>query len=188
MSIPDFDLDDLLPVFIREDVNARSPYATDMQELVDKFAVSPERIDILYKFGEYRDILRKIGFIEGFQLINGSFVENCDNEKGPPRDIDIVNLLRRPSEYKNKTDWLTFVEKHKSTYFDKEYCKTHYFCDSHFIDLDYLPIDNARRIFYFFGLFSYQRRTNRPKGLLQIDIQDKNDHIAMQQLDRIRAK
>lgn len=189
--IPEFGLGSVLPPFMDEDVVGqfapRSPYQSTMSDLVARFATSPERAAILRGFLEYREELRQIGFVEGFQWVDGSFVEACELVKGrPPGDVDVVSVVHRPVGAVADQDWLDFLDQHGDTLLDQAYCKENYSCDSYFIDLDIPQRMISEQTAYWFGLFSHQRDTFRWKGLVQLDIQC-DDQIAIQALDEIEA-
>jgi hypothetical protein len=184
--IPSFGQGDVLPPFIGTDVaghiSPRSPYNATMSELVDRFATSAERAAILRGLKGYRDALRNIGYTDGFQWINGSFVEDCEKVKQrPPNDIDVVNVLFRPTRVKSDAPWTMFVNLHGSTVLDPAWSKANFKCDSYFIDLDTPPDIVAGQSAYWFGLFSHQRNTFRWKGMVQVSLQS-DDDTAMQLL------
>ncbi|WP_242769549.1 hypothetical protein [Sphingopyxis sp. YF1] len=165
----------------------RSPYQSTMSEFVVRFATSPERAAILRGFLEYREGLRQIGFVEGFQWIDGSFVEACEQVNGrPPGDVDVVSVVHRPVAHAAEQDWLAFLDQHGDTLLDQAHCKVTYSCDSYFIDLDIPQRMISEQTAYWFGLFSHQRDTFRWKGLVQLDIQC-DDQIATEALEEIEA-
>lgn len=189
--IPDFGLGNVLPPFMDEDATGlaqpRSPYRATMSEFVRRFATSPERAQILRGLKGLRDTLRGLGFDQGFQWINGSFVEACEIVKGrPPEDVDVVSVIRRPAAHVDEADWGAFVAQHLDTTFDAQHCKQTYLCDAYFVDLDVDPLLTPEQIAYWFGLFSHQRDTFRWKGLVQVSIQC-DDDAAMEALDEIEA-
>jgi hypothetical protein len=189
--IPEFGLGSVLPPFMDDDavggLSPRSPYQATMSALVSRFATSPERAAILRGFLDYREELRQIGFEEGFQWIDGSFVEACEQVKGrPPGDVDVVSVFHRPGAHAEEPAWLNFVGQHGDTLLDQAYCKATYACDAYFIDLDIPQRLISEQTAYWFGLFSHQRDTFRWKGLVQLDIQC-DDQIAIQTLDEIEA-
>lgn len=184
--IPDFGLGNVLPPFMGGDaaevVLPRSPYAATMSELVDRFATSRERATILRGLKSYRDDLRSVGLSQGFQWIDGSFVEACEVVKGrPPGDVDVLCAVHRPAQHSIPDHWGKFVAAHENTLFDPQHCKATYSCDSYFIDLDAPPRSVADQTAYWFGLFSHQRDSFRWKGLVQIELQC-DDEAAMQLL------
>lgn len=189
--IPDFGLGDVLPPFMGGDVvgayHPRSPYPSSMSELVQRFATSAERAAILRGLKQMRDTLRGVGFEQGFQWIDGSFVEACEIVKSrPPGDVDVVSVLHRPQAHQDPVAWGNFVALHGAALLDADHCKATYSCDAYFIDLDIFPREISEQSAYWFGLFSHQRDTFRWKGLVQVDLQS-DDDAAMRVLDGIEA-
>lgn len=142
--IPPFGLGHVLPPFMGTDVVGqflpRSPYDATITELIEAFCTSPERAAILRGFLEFRAALRAEGFGNGFQWIDGSFVEACELVKGrPPGDIDVVNVLHRPAAHSASVAWDAFVQARLSTLFDPDWTKAAYRCDAYYIDLDEPP-------------------------------------------------
>jgi hypothetical protein len=54
----------------------RSPYKASLSEVVERFAKTPARLEILRGLLNYRAELRKRGISTGFQWLNGSFMEH----------------------------------------------------------------------------------------------------------------
>lgn len=182
--IPGFGLGEVLPPFMGDDVVGavleRSPYKASMLDLVNRFGTSPERGMILSGLLAFRQALRDAGFADGFQWVDGSFVENCETVKGrPPGDVDVVSILYRPAGFTDDPEWEQFIEDRSADIFDGTHIKATFFCDSYFIDLGIEPDLIAEQCAYWFGLFSHQRDTFRWKGLVQIDLDD-DDEAAVQ--------
>jgi hypothetical protein len=53
----------------------RSPYAVDLVSLIDRFATSQERMNILDGLLRFRAALHGAGMVSGFQWLDGSFKE-----------------------------------------------------------------------------------------------------------------
>jgi hypothetical protein len=190
--IPEFGLGNVLPPFMGGDAvgefHPRSPYKATMSEVVRRFATSPERAVILRGFIDFRQAIRDIGFAQGFQWIDGSFVEACELTKGrPPGDVDVVSVLHRPQRHSESSAWESFIGQYGDTLLDQEHCKQRYACDAYFIDLDIPPAMVSAQTAYWFGLFSHQRDTFRWKGLVQIDLQC-DDLAAMTTLAELEAQ
>ena len=61
---------------------------------VGNLGTSPERKAILGGFLDFRDRLRSEGMIQGFQWLDGSFLENIEvMESRPPKDLDVVTFF-----------------------------------------------------------------------------------------------
>ena len=81
----------------------RSPYVATLCEVVKRFANTPERIQLLHGLMDYRDALYAAGVTDGFQWINGSFVEHVEVRDRPdkerrPYDIDVVTFFHAPDD------------------------------------------------------------------------------------------
>src|SRR5580692_10607499 len=73
----------------------RSPYEATPAEVVARFATSGPRRVILRGYLDYRAALREAGFAEGYQWLDGSFVEDVERTEGrPPNDVDVVTFYR----------------------------------------------------------------------------------------------
>lgn len=171
--IPAFGLGDVLPPFMGTDVVGqflpRSPYPATIEDVVDAFCTSPERAEILKGLIGFRAELRNLGFQNGFQWIDGSFVENCEVVKGrPPGDVDVISVLHRPAAHTDDAAWTAFYPPLLGTVFDPDWTKANFRCDAYYIDLDDAPISVAELSAYWMGLFSHQRDTFRWKGMVQI--------------------
>ena len=93
--IPELNQSGVLPPFIPEygptDSARMAPYRTTILEFVQRYSQTKERVIILKGLLAYREQLRNIGVTDGFHWIDGSFVENVEqNQNRPPSDIDEV--------------------------------------------------------------------------------------------------
>ena len=98
--IPPYNQSGFLPPFqgnTPTDPAAMAPYNVPLLQVADRFGTSKERIEILKGLIAYRDELRTAGFLNGFQWLDGSFMENVEkNRSRPPGDIDVVTFSHRP--------------------------------------------------------------------------------------------
>jgi len=170
--IPNFEESGVLPPFIgacpTKSAN-QAPYKVSLEAFVEHFATSKERIEILIGFLKYRYDLRCLGIKNGFQWLDGSFVENVEKTRGrAPNDIDLVTFAHRPVGF-ILDDWKNFVEANIGL-FSPEMAKASYKCDAYFVDLDLPTKAIVSHTKYWFGLFSHQRETSLWKGMLEIDL------------------
>lgn len=94
--IPQFDHNLVLPPHIGEPVDPGqlSPYPCSTLDLCRRFGTSPERKAILSGYLDFRERLRAEGLKNGFQWLDGSFLEDIETkEKRPPKDIDVVTVF-----------------------------------------------------------------------------------------------
>lgn len=152
----------------------RSPYKTDLLQLIDRFAVSPERFEILEGFLEFRARLHGLGLINGFQWLNGSFSEDVETvEERAPNDIDVVTWLDVPEEINVRQ-----VATNSPDLFTREQCKNLYKVDAFWGELG-LPLDEARLgyICYWYSMWSH-RRSGAWKGFVCVDLAPNTDAAA----------
>lgn len=184
--IPAFNLSGVLPPFLGgtpTDPGGVAPYDTNTLEIAMSLAASAERIDILKGLIAYRTELKNAGIQNGFQWIDGSFVEDVEgNRLQTPRDIDVVTFAERPADLTDPGAWNRFVNTRRDLFYPPV-SKTTYKCDAYFSDLNLPPPVLISRSSYWFGLFSHQRASYLWKGLLQISLQD-DDSAALAYLNR----
>ena len=175
--IPKFDQNGVLPPYIGSTPTvkaSRAPYRVGPREVVERFAFSSERRKILHGFFEYRRALRNYGISNGFQWVNGSFIEDCESvRQRPPNDIDLVTLVLRPNGYQDNQQWHAHVDTNaelRDLLLNPEYIKSSFRCDAYVIDLGADARQVALSSAYWYGLFSHQRGTSLWKGLLQVDL------------------
>jgi len=170
--IPAFEQSGVLPPFIGDSPTTpanQAPYKVTLAEFVERFATSAERIDILIGLLKYRIALKSIGINDGYQWIDGSFVENVEIIRGrAPNDVDLVTFAERPVGVDN-SNWREFILSNRAL-FDTGYLKAEYKCDAYYVDLAMSPKLLVSQTAYWFGLFSHQRETSLWKGMLQIDL------------------
>lgn len=187
--IPSMNASSVLPPFIGEEPGARasmSPYEADIQEFVTRFSTSLERVAILRGLLSYRRELRSIGVVDGWQWMDGSFVEAVESiRRRAPADIDLVTFSRVPGDVIEKRR----VVMANMNLFDRNQTKVLYMCDAFFVDLDKKPellVDDSR---YWFGLFSHQRDTALWKGMIKVPMQTQaNDDVALALLDQLERE
>lgn len=182
--IPELNQSGVLPPFISEqgpaDFSGMAPYRSTISEFVLRYAHSDERRAILRGLLAYREKLREVGIIEGFQWVDGSFVEDVEAKHGrPPNDIDIVTFASRPTGNNN---WRELVTQNTEL-FDPNLSKEKYICDAYFVDLNSPPIHIVNSTRYWFGLFSHQRESCLWKGMIEIPIKC-DDKEAMSILEK----
>lgn len=170
--IPELNQSGVLPPFIPEqsptDPASMAPYRATMSEFVCRYAHSPERITILKGLLKYRQRLKDIGVTEGFQWLDGSFVENVElNLSRPPNDIDVVTFATMPT--KNPEDLRSLIQDNKDL-FVSDVSKEKYYCDAYFVNLNAPSIHIVNSTKYWFGLFSHQRESYLWKGMIEIPI------------------
>jgi len=186
--IPTHNLSGVLPPFTGDSPVYKasvSPYPCSVGEFAGRFSSSSERAALLSGFLEYRAALLACGFTDGFQWVDGSFLENIEALKGrPPGDIDVVTLLHRPVSIKTSADWKAFVEANADLLFP-QFIKSRFRCDAYIVDLDVRSDILVKDVYYWYGLFSHQRSTFLWKGMLEIPLRS-DDGRALEILKELR--
>lgn len=166
------------------DRNLASPYETTIRGFVEQFGTSEPRRVILRRLLAYRQALRSVGIITGFQMFDGSFVEDCERLRSrPPSDLDVVTFSHLPVP----PHQVPAFAQQNAALFDHDAVKEAYSCDSFFIDLTkdarYVVADTM----YWYGLFSHQRDTFMWKGLVTVPLMSDDDD-ALAALDAAEAE
>ena len=114
MVIPDWNSKAVIPIVrpVRPEERAlpenRSPFEATMTQVVERFALTPQRAGLIHNLIEYRKALYAAGITDGFQWIDGSFVEHVETRPRPgqaprPHDIDIVTFYHLPGQQTPET-------------------------------------------------------------------------------------
>jgi len=180
--IPPYTIDGILPPYIGAEPGGpqadMSPYDASLVEVIDRFATSPERVAIASGFLRYRTDLRINGVTDGFQWVDGSFLEDVENARGrPPKDIDIVTFIES-----NQTVAFNRLATTNPELIKKSLSKNAYKCDVHFVPLGYPAAWVISQTRYFVLLFSHQRETELWKGLLRVSLDAAEDAAAAEML------
>ncbi|MGI4885468.1 MAG: DUF6932 family protein [Janthinobacterium lividum] len=177
--IPVSTIQGILPPFISGDPTFStnmSPYRATMKEFVERFGTSPERQKIIWGLLDYRANLMACG-LTGFQWLSGSFVEDVESIRGrPPKDIDVVSVINRPSGIASDEKWIEFLDgEYGILLIDSEAMKNAFHCDAHTIDMNEPGIDIVNLTRFWFGLFSHQRVTSAWKGMVAVELNAQQD-------------
>lgn len=170
--IPAFNHSHVLPPYLGDSptqLAKGSPYETSALELVRSLGHTPARRRLLFGLLQYRADLRALGFVSGFQWLDGSFVENIEARQArPPGDIDVLTFSNTPAGMSTQAVE-TMVHMHPDL-FDQGRTVVRYGCDAYLVRLDGSPERLVRRTAYYFGLFSHRRPDNVWKGLLSLPL------------------
>ncbi len=179
MSIPAFENSGVLPPYLSDPAAAmgRSPYASNMDELVARFATSQIRREILGGLLDYRAALKaELGIESGIQWLDGSFVEDVERtEARPPGDVDVVTIASFPAASE--------LTNGQRALLDARQTKTRFRCDAYPLDLTRIAsVEHLlKSVTYWFSLFSH-RRDGRWKGLVAVPLDADDDARARERL------
>lgn len=167
MPIPDFDHNNVLPPHVGNPTqrNDLSPYPCSILELCHKFSTSVERIEILKMFVLFRQKLTSLNIINGFQWLDGSFLENIElSESRAPRDLDLVTFYGGIDMTEQSRIATIFPE-----FANPILAKTNYMLDHYAIDYTFHPNVTVEQTRYWLQLFTHNR-LGVWKGILNIPL------------------
>ena len=152
----------------------RSPYEVSLTDLILHFNTSPERQAILTGLLDFREALHEIRLVEGFQWLDGSFLENVEaTEKRAPRDIDVVTFYHMPVGQTQESLLLQ-----NGPLFMPQETKVRFHVDAYFVQLDGgTPEPLVSSAAYWYSMWSH-RRSGDWKGYLRIDLSPNHDQAA----------
>jgi hypothetical protein len=152
---------------VRPTSSERSPYRVSLLDLVMRFSTSPQRQTVLRGFLAYRAELHRIGLFEGFQWINGSFLENVEAvENRPPRDIDVVTFAATTGISPGDND---------AHLFDCAKTRGRFHVDAYFVEFDQIsPQELIHWSAYWYSIWSHNRSLAW-KGFLQVELVQSED-------------
>lgn len=186
--IPPFNHSHVLPPFQGERLTSAnsSPYLVGSSQLVQRFAVNAARCVILDGLLRYRAELRELGFLRGFQWLDGSFVEDVEAREGrAPGDIDLVTFAH-PLAGMSKDD-INAMMAARPDLFLREQCKENLHCDTSIVNMTTAPEWLVMQTRYWYGLYSHRRGDALWKGLLQLPL-DSDDGDARVMLDMLTSR
>ncbi|MGO4134784.1 hypothetical protein ACEQ6A_09505 [Rhizobium brockwellii] len=184
--IPSWNLAGLIPPIRAGELGNgldRSPYNATFSEVVIHFGTSPDRIAILTGLLNYRQELYDVGINEGFQWLDGSFMEDVETLKGRSRnDVDVVTFFRLPKDQTQES-----LLQRAPHLFDVEHTKQQYRVDGYPMVLGHSLEDwHVRQISYWYSMWSHTRERSW-KGFVRVDLDLHEDGIGRQLLEAMQA-
>ena len=181
--IPVFDHNLVLPPHLGDPVDSGqlSPYPCTTLDLCQRLGTTPERRAILGKFLDFRERLRGEGLTNGFQWLDGSFLEDVETrEKRPPNDLDVVTVYwgyDRAFQVQLASRFPEFASPRLA--------KASYRLDHYNFDAGFAPTMTLEQTRYWVLLFSHNRQSVW-KGMLRIALNTPaDDSNARQALGQI---
>ena len=164
----------------------RSPYRVSLVEVMERFGSSEARRGLLSGLLDFRAELHQAGLTEGFQWIDGSFVEDLERTRQDfpiPRDIDVVTFF-----YVSEGQTDENVYRASPGVFDNARIKETHKIDSYLVSLRQadpeIIVDLAA---YWYSLWSHTR-AEKWKGYLQISLAPDEDEAARNELNRMSVE
>lgn len=164
----------------------RSPYRASITDFILRYATSAARSTILQGFLSFRKALNNIGLDQGFQWVDGSFVEHVESiQNRDPHDVDVVTFF-----YSRHGETQADLLSRGPDLFDPGMTKMKYHVDAHFVELTesvFEPLANQTTLVsqtaYWYSVWSHTRE-EQWKGYLQLDLSFIDDLVAQANLDQ----
>ena len=176
--IPAFDHNLVIPPHLGDPTNIGqlSPYPCTTLDLCQRFGTTLERREILRKFLDFRERLRGEGLTNGFQWLDGSFVEDIETrDRRPPNDLDVVTVYWGYDIPFQQQVLANFPEAA-----NPRLAKANYSLDHYPFDAGFSPELTLEQTRYWILLFSHNR-LGVWKGMLKIDLNTPDDDTAARQ-------
>lgn len=175
IAIPAWSADGVLPpINMSKPVSPeRSPYAVSLADLVLRFSDTPERRAILDGFLRYRAALHGAGVAQGFQWLDGSFLEHVERTEGrAPNDVDVVTFYRLPAGFSQAQ-----LAERLGVLLDHDSVKSVFRVDGFLVHLGMDAERLTRLSAYWYSVWSH-RRNQLWKGFVQVDLASTEDTMA----------
>lgn len=174
MPIPPLNINGTLPPYVGPDgpggaPEDMTPYVASTMEVTSVFGSSPNRADILSKWLLHREALNRLGIRDGFQWLDGSFVENK-----VPQDADVVTFYRRPPSHQRDAEFRQLLNDNLDLFL-RSRVKGTYRLDAFFVDLSNPGEALVAQTRYWLGLFSHKREGDLWKGMIQVGLYTPDD-------------
>lgn len=174
MPISDFDHNNVLPPHLGNPTRRidLSPYDCSILELCHKFSSSPARIEILKKFIWFRGRMNTLGIVNGFQWLDGSFLENIEIlESRAPRDLDVVTFFGGLTSADQTKIIGNFPE-----FSSPKLAKDNFQLDHYAVDYCHSPDVTVEMTRYWIQLFTHNRN-GIWKGILKLPLNTPTDDL-----------
>ena len=173
MAIPGFNQQGLLPPYDGDGalVEASSPYQTTTSEICHKFGTTPVRREILRGFLRYRALLTELRLVDGFQWVDGRFLEEDRGPHNAPENIQVVTFCKDSPLMKDPL----YAALSKPLRVEFEDLRKTFRVDAQFVSLDWPLVNILNHTRFHAGVLSHQSETGLWKGMLQINLNTSND-------------
>jgi len=156
----------------------RSPYIVSLSDFVLRFGTSSQRCLVIEGLLRYRAALRAAGLTQGFQWLDGSFLEHVEMlESRAPNDIDVVTFYRLSSGQSQSDLQIRHPYLFPTNRAAQQQLKATYHVDAYLVNLTTAPERLVEHSTYWYSLWSH-RRNQLWKGYVQVDLAPTEDAAA----------
>lgn len=177
VAIPDWNAQGAIPPINNQQPTAvdRSPYIVSLMDVVLRFGLSAKRRSVLDGFLQYRAALHKAGLVQGFQWLDGSFLEHVELlESRPPNDIDVVTFYKLPVGKTQENLQTQTPDIFPISSSSKQAMKAKYSVDAYVVHLGMASERLVKQGTYWYSMWSH-RRNRIWKGYVQVDLAPTED-------------
>jgi hypothetical protein len=183
--IPDFDHNLVIPPHLGDPtkMGQLSPYPCTTVDLCQKLGKSAERRLILSGFLDFRARICATGLTNGFQWLDGSFLEDIESsERRAPRDLDVVTVY-----WGYDVQFQSTLQGQLPEFFSSKRSKELYKVDHYPFDAGYKTDITVELTRYWAQLFSHNR-LGVWKGMLKVQLNTPDeDALARKELERVSS-
>jgi hypothetical protein len=175
VAIPAWTADGVLPpINASQPVSPeRSPYVVSLTDYVLRFSDTAERRTVLDGFLRYRSALHAAGVLQGFQWLDGSFLEHVELIEGrAPNDVDVVTFYRLPAGLSQAQ-----LAAKAGALFEHDSVKMEFRVDGYLVHLGMDAERLTHQSAYWYSVWSH-RRNQLWKGFVQLDLAPGEDIVA----------
>lgn len=187
VAIPDWNAQGVIPPVnsLQPTLADRSPYTVSLTDVVLRFGLSAERRTVLDGLLRYRAALHTAGLVQGFQWLDGSFLEQVELlESRPPNDIDVVTFYKLPVGKTQLDLQAQAPDIFPNSRASKQTMKENYRVDAYPVHLGMVSERLIERGTYWYSMWSH-RRNQIWKGYVQVDLAPVEDAAARAALENL---
>jgi hypothetical protein len=156
----------------------RSPYVVSLRDFVLEFATTPRRASVLGGLLQYRSELHTAGLKNGFQWLDGSFLENVELlESRDPGDVDVVTYYQMPTNQTQASLKALSPDTFPVNAAEHKALKDRLHVDAYTMMLDQPPQVLVKMTAYWYSMWAH-RRDFAWKGFVQVDLAPLEDALA----------
>ena len=147
-----------------------------------RFSDTVERRTVLDGLLRYRAALHGSGVVQGFQWLDGSFLEHVEVTEGrAPNDVDVVTFYRLPFGLSQAQ-----LAAKAGAFLDHASVKAAFRVDGYIVHLGMDAERLTRQSAYWYSVWSH-RRNQLWKGFVQVDLAPAEDSVAAATLASLTA-
>lgn len=187
VAIPDWNAQGAIPPIndLQPTAVNRSPYIVSLTDVVLRFGQSAERRAVLDGFLRYRAALHAAGLVQGFQWLDGSFLEHVELlESRPPNDIDVVTFYKLPVGKTQQDLQAQAPDIFPNSRASQLAMKANFYVDAYAVHLGMVSERLVKQGAYWYSMWSH-RRNQIWKGYVQVDLAPIEDAAAQAALTNL---